>query len=87
MINISEKSFEQTIEDTLIAVLPAKEGTISETAPNFTNFIPGSYRNHTTHPEPRQAFNDQRRIIHFSLVSIGALPPTFEIKNSSCSYA
>jgi hypothetical protein len=41
MINISEKSFEQTIEDTLIAGLPAKEGSISETTQNITNFIPG----------------------------------------------
>jgi hypothetical protein len=30
-MNISEKSFEQTIEDTLITGLPAKEGAISET--------------------------------------------------------
>jgi hypothetical protein len=43
MINISEKSFEQTIEDTLITGLPAKERSISETAPNFTNFIPGGW--------------------------------------------
>ena len=33
MINISEKSFEQTIEDILIASLPAKEWAISETTP------------------------------------------------------
>ena len=43
-MDISEKSFEQTIEDKLITGLPAKEGSISETAPNFTNFIPGGYR-------------------------------------------
>jgi len=42
-MNISEKSFEQTIEDTLITGLPAKEGAISETPPNFTNFIPGGW--------------------------------------------
>ena len=33
MINISEKSFEQTIEDILIAGLPAKEWAISKTTP------------------------------------------------------
>jgi hypothetical protein len=31
MINISKKSFEQTIEDIFIAGLPAKEGAISKT--------------------------------------------------------
>jgi len=43
-MNISEKSFEQTIEDTLITGLPAKERSISETGLNVTNFIPGGYR-------------------------------------------
>lgn len=42
-MNISEKNFEQTIEDTLITGLPAKEGSISETALNVTNFIPGGW--------------------------------------------
>lgn len=31
MLNISEKSYEQTIEDIFIASLPAKEGAISKT--------------------------------------------------------
>ncbi|MBA1341535.1 MAG: hypothetical protein C5S40_05285 [ANME-2 cluster archaeon] len=40
MMNISEKSFEQTIEYMLIAVLPAKEGSISEITPNLHQFHP-----------------------------------------------
>jgi len=43
-MDISEKSFEQTIEDTLIFSLPAKEGSIADSTPNYTNFIPGGYR-------------------------------------------
>jgi hypothetical protein len=50
-MNISEKSFEQTIEDTLITGLPAKEGAISETTPNFTNFIPGVCRIPSSHTQ------------------------------------
>jgi type I restriction enzyme R subunit len=42
--DISEKSFEQTIEDTLIFSLPANEGSIADSTPNYTNFTPGGYR-------------------------------------------
>ena len=65
MINISEKSFESTIEDILITGLPAKEETIRKTTKNITNFIPGVCRTpsphtqfkiispkHTPHPRP-----------------------------------
>ena len=60
MINISEIAL-KTIEDTLIAGLPAQEGAISEPIPNFTNFIPGSYRQCTHHPKPRCYLTDGKQ--------------------------
>ena len=64
-MDISEKSFEQTIEDTLIAGFPSGEGSISETAPNFTNFIPGGYRKRRPDQYDRHLCLDPDAVLDF----------------------
>jgi len=64
-MEISEKSFEQTIEDTLIAGFPSGEGSISETAPNFINFIPGGYRKRRPDQYDRHLCLDPDAVLDF----------------------
>jgi type I restriction enzyme R subunit len=64
-MDISEKSFEQTIEDTLIFSLPAKEGSIADSTPNFTNFTPGGYHKRKPEHYDRHLCLDSNTVLDF----------------------